>query len=486
MSTGTGRPPTLERRETGEAPLSSAQEGLWFIHRAQPRSTAYHVPLVLPCPEPLDLPALRRAVDTLVARHDILRTRFPVRDGAPVQVVDASTTVTVAATDLSGAPDATERAHREVRERAAEPFLLEEEPPLRVALWQGLPDGDLLLVCLHHIAVDGWSLALLFDELWSVYDAVLTGSEPELPEVELQYTDFARWERAVHATPEHRERVAARAERLRGLPTRLRLGAPTALRDRPGGGPAEDRGDAGEELGFELDAELADRVRQRAREARITPYLLLLTVFQETVRRWSGEQRFLLGTILVNRPDPRLDRTAGFFVNTVPLRCDNRPGRTVTEAWGDMRAEFRDLLRHADVTLGQLATALGAADRTGSPLVQVGFVMLNTPPRVGGRELPVSSLALPTQAAALDLTVVVEDSGGRFTGTLGHATAHYDRATAEGVRDTFLGLLGAALEAPDAVLARLRVPGARPAGPARPPIDLVADHRRRTAPTAGK
>ncbi|MBD0711126.1 MULTISPECIES: condensation domain-containing protein [unclassified Streptomyces] len=479
MSTGTGTPPALVHRGAAEAPLSSAQEGLWFLHQAQPGSAAYHVPLLVPCPEPLERPALQYAVDTLVARHPILRTHYPVRDGAPVQAVTPATTVPVAVTDLSGASDATGRARREARAAAAEPFALDRERPLRVALWQGLPDGDLLLVCLHHIAVDGWSLALLFDELWTAYDAFRAGRDPELPEPGLPYTDFAHWERELHATPEHRERVAARARRLGALPTVLRLGVPPAVREE------SDEG-SGEELTFVLDDALGALVRQRAREARITPYVLLLTVFQETVRRWSGEHRFMLGTILVNRPDPRLDGTAGFFVNTVPLRCDVPPGRTVTEAWAATRAEFRELLRHADVPLGRLATALGASDRTGNPLVQVGFVMLNTPPRVGGRQLPVSSLALPTQAAALELAVVLEDSGGRFTGTLGYATALYDRTTAEGVRDTFLGLLSAALDAPGAVLARLRLPGAEPAGPAAPPIDLVADHLRRTTPTAGK
>ncbi|MET7639879.1 condensation domain-containing protein [Streptomyces sp. NPDC005438] len=479
MTTGNPAPPTLVRREATEAELSSAQEGLWFLHRAHPDSTAYHVPLVLPCRERLDRTAFQRAVEDLVARHEILRTHYPERDGGPVQVIDGPTTVAVRWTDLSGEPDAAERARAQARAEAARPFRLEEAPPLRIAVWRGLPEGDLLLVCLHHIAVDGWSLALLLDELWTAYDNLRAGTPPGVDRPELQYADFAHWERRVHATRAHQDRVAARAEQLRGLPGVLRLGAPTPVPEDAGGG--------GEEFSFPLDRRLGDLVRQRARELRVTPYVLFLTVFQEVVRRWSGERRFLLGTILVNRPDPRLDRTAGFFVNTVPLRCETPPGRTVTEACRDTRAEFRELLRHADVTLGQLASSLGASDRTGNPLVQVGFVMLNTPPRVEGRRQPVSSLALPTRAAALDLTVVLEDSGEDFTGTVGYATAPYDRYVAEGVRDTFLGLLEKALATPDAVFARLRPHHgeARPGVLTGPEIDLFADQRRRVAPTTG-
>jgi hypothetical protein len=446
---------------------------LWLLHAADPASTAYHVPLLVPWDGPLDLAALRAALDLLVRRHEILRTSYPVRDGRPVQLVADPAPVSIEVTDLTGVPDARAVAERAARDAALRTFALTEAAPWRCAVWTGLPGGDLLLLCLHHIAIDGWSLPLLFAELEAGYDAARAGVEPELPAIPLQYTDFAAWEREFFAGERGRELVARRVEALRDHPTELRLGA---LGDQPGSGA--------DHLRFTVPAELVSRLARRARELRATPFVLLLAAFGEVVRRWSGQSRFLLGTALVNRPSPDLERTVGYFVNTVPLRCAPRPDGSFRELCAAVRAEFAELMRGQPVPLDQLVQELAPqrAD-TATPLIQVGCIVLHSAAEVGGQRRRTASLVLPTGAAKFDLTLLLE-SGEDFAGTVEFDTARYGRAVAQRVLDHFLTLLDAALTDPDTPVCRLPLTTGTPNGVlVGDPTDLLADHLTRVSAT---
>lgn len=457
------------RRGGTRAPLSAAQRGLWFLHAAEPDSPSYNVPLLVPFDGPVDLPALRTALDALVARHEILRTRYAVVDEEPVQQIEPAGPVELEVVDLDGAPDAARLAARQAEAVAQQPFDLLDRPPLRCALWRGVPTGDLLLLCVHHIAVDGWSLPVLLDDLWRAYRSALAGERPELPPVALQYADFAAWEQEQHRTAAWERLVADRVGQLRGAPTRLRLGP-----------PGEPAASGSGRFAFRLPDASARLLAERARQLRVTPFLLLLAAFQEAVRRWSAEQDFLLGTTMVNRPVAGLERTVGYFVNTVPLRCAVRPQSSFRELCADTRAEFRRAMRHQAIPLELLAAALRERRTDGRPLVQVSFGMLHTTPRVDGRQVPASELVLPAENAKFDLSVLVETGDDGFTVNVEYDAARYPQRTAHGVLDTFRALLDAASAEVDAPLCRL------PAGPAvsllaGPDTDLLADHRARTA-----
>jgi hypothetical protein len=456
--------PALVRRGGRTAPLSAAQHGIWVAQLSDPEAATYHVPLLIECGRRLDGAALRTALTALTARHEILRTRYEAHDGNPVQVVGDPEPVTVrthscAALDPAAVRDA-------AGESAARPFALDTEPPLRCDVWTDRPGGDLLLLCLHHIAIDGWSVPLLITQLWAQYDAALAGEPPELPESPVQYADFAAWEDAHHRTAEHARLVAARADRLRDVAPRLRLGRPEAVLPAPG---ATGRGG---HLSVPLEPRLAADLAAVAARLRATPYVVLLAAFAETVRRWSGEPRFTLATALVNRPDAALEEVIGCFVTTAPIRCEVRAHRTFAELCRDVRDEFTDLLRHQTVPAEHLAALL-----PGAALTQVGFIVLHTPVRqAGGRMTPISSMVLPTGTAKSDLTLLVEP-GERMTATVEFDTARYDRGTVERIVHGFVTLLSAALEEPGVPVARL--PGATPVVLTGPADDLLRDHLHR-------
>ncbi|MGW7577526.1 condensation domain-containing protein [Streptomyces sp. NPDC054765] len=233
MIPATDRRPDLRRRGAIEAPLSSSQRGLWFLHAADPHLSASAVPLLLRFPRRVAVRALRTALAALPARHEPLRTHYPLRDDEPVQRILPPGPAPLRVVDLTGVPQAAERAVREATTAAAEPFRLTEEPPLRCSLWHDPAGEDLLLICLHHISVDGWSLSVLVEELLQLYAAAAAGTEPDLPPPALQPADFAAWEHEEHRTSAYTALLDARIERLRPLPTQLRPG-PAALKTGAG------------------------------------------------------------------------------------------------------------------------------------------------------------------------------------------------------------------------------------------------------------
>jgi hypothetical protein len=300
-------------------------------------------------------------------------------------------------------------------------------------------------MCLHHIAVDGWSLPLLLHDLWTSYDAALRGEPDTRPPLELQYADFAAWEREVRAAPDYERLVAGRADQLRDLPPGLRLG-----RLDPAGGTAG----RGDQVRVTLSEQVSAATRGVARRLRVTPYVVLLSAFAETVRRWSGEPRFALATVLVNRPVAALERVIGCFATLAPIRCAVAPGDTFAQLCSAMRAEFTELLRHQAVPVKHLTPLL-----PGVALAKVGFVVLNTRLPHADRSVPVSRMMLPTGTVKSQFALLVEP-GDTITVTAEFDTAHYTQAVTARIVATLRAVLIAALAHPDTAVAAL--PGESP------------------------
>ncbi|MEI5097703.1 condensation domain-containing protein [Streptomyces sp. PmtG] len=363
--------PAPPRRAAAEAPLSTAQQSLWFIEQAHPGTAAYHVPLLLRWNEAADLPALRRALGFLVDRHETLRTTYASRDGRPVQRVGPPRPldVTVSRRDTRPGPE-------ELAAAARAPFDLESGPPLRCHLWQGAPEGDTLLLTAHHIAIDGWSLATLFDDLREAYDAALTGADAPAREPAAQYADFAAWEHESWQQRDVEGRAARRADDLAEA-------ADSPL--FPGGGPRADVR-AGGHLAFPVPADLWRDTGLLAARLRATPFVVLFAAFQEVLRRWSGAEDFVVGTVMANRPKPALESVVGCFVNAVPLRCRPAPDLTFEELCLRSRTESFRSLAHQDIPFDRL-TAFTMAKRGAGrgPLVEVAFGLQEhaSAPRLG-------------------------------------------------------------------------------------------------------
>lgn len=430
-------------RAADVAPLSPAQERLWFIHQSAPDSPVYNVPLLTRWHEPIDVPALARALEALTRRHAVLRTTYDLRDGRPVQVVRPPGPVALEVLPTR-APDP-----GEIARRARTPFDLSREEPLRATVWQD-PAGapGTLLLNIHHIAVDGWSLPALYDGLATAYDRALAGAaDLGLPEPPLCYTDFAAREAQAARSPQLAQQIAERAETLAPAAGEdLTLG-PCPPRQR-----GADRERPGEQHRFTLDAALAAAVEQLSRQLKVTPFVVLFAAFQAVVQRWSGRDRFLLGTVAANRTDPALEHLVGFFVNTVPLLCAPRPESSFADLCTASRGEALRILAYQRLPFDRLAARLGPEG-----LADIGFVLQNAPaPARGGRWA--APELLPTATAKQDLSFVLEyGQDGTLAGTVEYATDRYTAAVARRLAESYTALLTAAVARPDTPLKDLPV-----------------------------
>lgn len=428
---------TVERT----APLSYAQERLWFIDAATGGGRTYNVPLLLHWTEPVDVPALTAALTAVVARHEVLRTTYALGADGPVQVVRPAGPVPV---EVRPAPGDREALREEAARCGCAAFDLAVEPPIRcVVLRGGVADAVLLTV--HHIAVDGWSLGPLFTDLADAYAAARTGREPGLAPMPVRYRDFAARDRAAFGDPATERRLRERVAQLTEVDGDLALAgrrAGHADGDRPG---AEHR--------FTIPAGTWARVHEFAAEIRATPFVVVFAAFQAVLRRWTERDEFVLGTISANRTDPEFERVVGFFVNTVPLRCRVPDGTSFRALCAATRREAFGALTHQRLPYEKVlaeARSRGVAD-----LVTVAFAFQNmpapdhaSPPPWTGPEI------LSNGTAKYDLMYTVEDGG---TGFVEVDLGRYDLAVAERLSGNVITLLTAALADPDRPVATLPV-----------------------------
>ncbi|MFG2298920.1 amino acid adenylation domain-containing protein [Streptomyces sp. NPDC048603] len=448
---------------------SFAQRRLWFLDQLAGGSEDSLLPLALRIRGALDIPALERALTGIADRHEVLRTRFVAVDGEPVPTVDPAGAVTVVRT---GADSAEELFEREL----SRPLDLAEEHPMRVTLARLGPEEHLLLVVVHHIAVDGWSWDVLLRELAAGYRG------EEVPPPGTQYAEVA------HAEAERLS--GARMERLLGYwGERLTGVSPLALpADRPR--PAFWDG-SGDVVRFHLPAELVGEVDRVARAHRATRYMLLLSVYQALLGRYSGRSDIAVCTTLADRGQAGVADVIGPFVNTIVLRTDLGGGPTFAELLGRVRGRALQDFSHFEAPFDRVAAVVGGErDLSRHPLAQASFTLLNTvpePARLDG--LDVSLVRTPLRGTPLDvfLDLGLAADGG-IAARLQYATALFDADTMQQFTDGYVRLLRAVVAEPDRPLAELTarvapLPGrerarllalAEPAGPPVAPAPRFA------------
>ncbi|MGH3757856.1 amino acid adenylation domain-containing protein [Actinophytocola sp.] len=427
------------------APLSFAQERLWFIDAAGGGAT-YNVPLLLRWTEPVDVPALATALAAVTERHDVLRTTYELCEGSPVQVVRPPGPVPL---EVRPARGDWAWVHEEALRVAREPFDLTTAPPVRCVVWQGGPAGDAMLLCAHHIAIDGWSSGPLFAELASAYAAGRAGRVPELDPLPVRYTDFAARDRAAFTEPAVAAHLDRRVGELLRVDGDLALAGRRAVPDAGGGRP-------GEQHVFTLPAPVWNRVGQLAAEVRATPFVVLFAAFQAVLKRWTERDEFLVGMVAANRSDPEFERLVGFFVNTVPLLCAVPAGVSFRGLCGLARRESFAALTHQRLPYEKLLAAARA--RGAENLVTVAFGLQNMP----APDYPVpppwtAPRLLPTGTAKYELLVLFEEDSGELTGTVEVDTGRYPAELAARLAENVTVLLQAALAGPDRPVATLPV-----------------------------
>jgi amino acid adenylation domain-containing protein len=426
-------PPIRPVPRTRPLPLSFGQQRLWFLHQMDPASAAYNLQLSMPLPA-VDVVLLERVLSEIVRRHETLRTTFDVADGQPVQIVHPTAPVRVAVFDLSPlAPDQRQAEAQRIKwETYTRPFDLIEGPVIRFVLLQ-LPEGRAeLLIAQHHIVTDGWSVALLAEEFRAIAQAYVQGQPSPLPELPVQYADYASWQRAWLAGDVLEEHLAYWRRRLEGL---------TALEmpiDRPR--PAV-QSFAGALQAFVLSEPTSQALRKLSRDQNVTLYMTLLTAFQALLARYSGQTDIVVGTSNGNRRQIELEHLIGFFVNTQVIRTDFSGDPTFFDALRRVAGAALEAYDHEDVPFEKLVEDLQPRrDLSRSPLFDVLFIMQNTPLEVfvrqhgSARALPAGAIHaadLPVRKspAKFDLTLSMGEAGDRIYASLEYSTDLFDDET---------------------------------------------------------
>jgi natural product biosynthesis luciferase-like monooxygenase protein/amino acid adenylation domain-containing protein/FkbM family methyltransferase len=432
-------------------PLSFAQQRLWFIQQLDPANVAYNMAAATRLEGTLDADALRRALDTVVQRHEALRTVFAPGDGEPVQRVLAAMPVALETDDLGDVDPAD--ADAEVERRAgleqARPFDLAAGPLLRARLLRLTPERHVLLLVMHHVVGDGWSRGIIVREISALYTAYVTGREPALAPLPVQYPDYAVWQRARMQGERLEAQLGYWTDKLAGAPPTLELPA-----DRPR--PAR-LSFAGRTHRFPLPADAADALRALAREEGATLFMVLLAAFKTLLARYTGQGDLVVGTPVANRGRAETEGLVGFFANTLALRTELSDDPTFREALARVRETALGAYAHEELPFERLVDALGAErSLSRSPVFQVMFLLDESPLRA--MRLPGLELA-PVRADArtslFDLTLGVENREDGLTARIEYATDLFDAATVERMVEHFRVLLAGIAAAPDARLSAL-------------------------------
>jgi amino acid adenylation domain-containing protein len=428
----------VPRAHRDVAPLSFAQERLWFLDRLEPGSTTYNMPWPLRLRGTTDTGALERSLSEIVRRHESLRTVFRDEDGSPVQVVVPFAGFTLTADDLSRLPEAEREAEmrRRVTDEAARPFDLAAGPLFRASLLRLGDDDHVLLLSMHHIVSDEWSMGVLSRELSALYEAYREGRESPLPELAVQYADYAAWQREQLNGEALDRQLGYWRERLADAPALLEL--PT---DHPRPAVQTFRG-ANERI--ELPAEVLERLRALARQEGATLYMVALAAFQALLSRYSGSDDVVVGSPIAGRGRSEVEGLIGFFVNTLVLRTDVSGDPSFRALLGRVREVTLGAYEHQEVPFEKLVAELQPErSLSHAPLFQVSFTLRDTQDSASVlAELSTERVDAGFASAKFDLSLTVAATQGGLRCGLSYATDLFERGTVE----RMLGHLARVLE----------------------------------------
>jgi len=388
----------------GPAPLSYAQQRLWFLEQLAPGNLVHNISRAMRLSGSLDVPQLGRAIAETVRRHDILRTTFTAVDGQPFQVA-SSPPVILPMIDLTGLEEEArgEELRRLAVAAAQHPFDLERGPLLRILLLDLGGAERVLLLAIHHIISDGWSAGILFQEVADLYRAFVEGRSSPLPELPIQYADFARWQRRWLQGERLEEQLAYWTGRLAGAPPLM-----TLRTDLPRPGIETFRG---ARQRFAISSELMGKLGPVIRAERATLFMTLLAAYSVLLRRSSGQDDLVIGTPVANRGMAETEPLIGCFANTVALRCDLSGNPTFRELLGRIRREVLAGYAREEVPFDRVVEALRIErDPSHSPLYQVWFLLQNDPRlNLALSDLRLGVLDVETGVVGYDLRLDIEE-----------------------------------------------------------------------------
>jgi len=438
-------------RNNSHCSLSYAQQRLWFLDELQPGLTAYNVPAAVRLRGSLDAGALARSLTEVVRRHEALRSTFANIDGSPVQIVGAPHTVALPLTDLSelAASEADSRARQILYDESHLPFDLSRGPLLRARLIRIGAEEHLLIVVMHHIVSDGWSIGVLVREVAALYDAFLNRKESPLPELALQYGDYAAWEREWLSGEVVDEQLSYWREHLKGTGGLLDL--PT-VRPRPAV-----QGYQGAQMQVKLGEELSRGLKELSQREGTTLFMTMLAGIDALLHRYSGQKDIVVGTPVANRGRGELEGMIGLFVNTLALRVNVTGEEKFTTLLQRVREAAIGAYAHQDLPFERVVEEV-QPERTLShaPLFQVMFIMntgLAELPRLSG--LAAEVLEVGNTTAKFDLTLSFQEREGRIEGGLEYDTELYDEGRARQMLEHYVRLLEGVATNPESLVSEL-------------------------------
>lgn len=450
LDSGSALPPIEPVARDKDLPLSFAQQRLWFLSQLKTESAAYNIPIAWRLTGKLDVTALAQSFTEIVRRHETLRATFETVDGHAVQKINPAHSLDLPVIDLQGLPEDEQRAEsqRLVIETTGEPFDLSRAPRIRTTLLRLEPEIHVLVIAIDHIACDGWSLGIFFQELSTLYAAFSTGRPSPLPELTIQYADFANWQRQWLQGEVLENQLRYWKKQLAGAPPVLEL--PTT-RPRP---PVQTFSGSIEQ--FHLSPDLSERLKLLSQQSGTTMFAVFLSAFQLLLSRYCGQQDVVVASPIANRLHKEVEPLIGFFANTLILRTDLSGDPTFRELLNRVRPVTAGAFAHQDVPFEKLVEELRPErDLNRNPLAQVLFVLQNAfkqSPQLKGLSLTWES---EVRNVRFDLELHIWDNSNGLFGTFMYNTDLFDAATITRMAGHFQTLLEGIVTNPDCKLSDL-------------------------------
>ncbi|MEA5601254.1 non-ribosomal peptide synthetase [Nostoc sp. UHCC 0252] len=424
-------------------PLSFAQQRLWFIDQLEGKNCVYNVPFFLQISGCLEIVALEQAIREIVQRHEVLRTTFSFVDESPIQIIHAHPQLTMQVLDWRQLtePEQLEKAQQLAIEELQQPFNLSNPPLLRVKLLQLSNQSHLLLLVIHHIVCDGWSMQIFRRELFTLYTAFCAGEPSPLPELSLQYADFAHWQRQYLQGEVLQKQLNYWQKQLAGIPPLLEL--PTQPR------PSTQTYRGRSEFGV-LNQDLTQKLKRLSQESGTTLFMTLLAAFVLLLSRYSGQEDIVVGSAIANRTLRQIEPLIGFFVNTLALRTNLQGNPTFLELLERVKQVTLDAYDHQDLPFEKLVDELGL-ERSLSyhPLFQVAFGFQNeTQETLEIPGLTLNPLKWENTTTLFDLSLMVRETPQGLTGEWEYATDLFAATTIQRMVGNFAVLIQGIVDNP--------------------------------------
>jgi amino acid adenylation domain-containing protein len=437
--------------KTSSLSLSFAQQRLWFLDQLEGENSTYNMHSAVRLIGHLDLVALDMAVQEIVRRHEVLRTAFKIVNGEPTQAIAPFLKINLPVVDLQEL--STVEQFAQVRclasKEAQQPFDLAKVPLLRVTLLRLGAESHVLLLTIHHIVSDGWSTQIFITEMAALYEAFSMGMPSPLPELPIQYADFAHWQRQWLKGEVLKNQLAYWKRQLAGIPPLLEL---PCDRPRP---PVQTFQGRTERI--HLNADLTEKLRLLSQQSRATLFMVVLTAFVILLSRYSGQENIVVGSPIANRNRSEIESLIGFFVNTLVLHTKLQGNPSFLELLSQVRQVALDAYAHQDTPFEQLVEELRPERNLSySPLFQVGFTLQNAATQT--LELPgltLTPLEIENTTAKYDLTLFVEETEMGLTGAWEYNSNLFDLATITRMAQHFQTLLEGIVTNPQQKIAQL-------------------------------